>query len=309
MIVTILRRLTVPFLNIIDTFCILPALILIAFPYTSSAESNSFLGIKRFTLPPTISEYYTSMDIQLLQRLNFELLPQGIKPIIVEDSIPEGCIAVASAFVDTVDSTFVMNFTIRGISTGKKETKRIPLANQPADMVVDILALKIRHYLEQNVSGKLRISSNPLDCDVFLNGVQIGKTPVEFILEKGTYSVKLEKEYLYPFHDSAVIIPGKEASLSATMRFKGHRLQPWIVTASILTGCAVVSQLFETRFHNDYLSLKKAKQDEFDRYFYRYQLASLMKFVFLIPAATTWTISGYIVFDNHALKKRIFSVE
>jgi hypothetical protein len=307
MIVLTLSKSAVLSLQRTCVFSIFLILVFTGPAFSSSAKTGSYIGIKRFTLPPDISVYYTSMDIQLFQRLNFELLPQGIKPIILEDSIPEGCIAIASASVETVDSSFVLNFKIRGISGGE-ETKSIPLDN-PADVVVDILALKIRHYLEQNVSGKLLISSTPLDCNVFLNGVQIGKTPVEFILEEGTYSVKLEKEYLYPFHDSVVINPGKELSLSASMRFEGHRLQPWAVTASIFTCCAVASQLIETRFRNDYRSLREVGQDEFDRYFYRYQLANLMKFIFLVPAATTWTISGYIVFDNHALKKRIFSAQ
>ena len=83
-----------------------------------------------------------------------------------------------------------------------EETKLIPLSNRPIDEVLDLMTLKIRQFLEQNISGKVRISSVPLDCDILLNGIKIGTTPAELILEKGIYNIRLQREYLFPYQDS-----------------------------------------------------------------------------------------------------------
>ena len=272
-----------------------------------SSYSASFFGIKRFTIDPNAIQYYQSIDVLLFQRLNFELLPRGIKPLLIEDTLPVQCVSVASGSIDIVDSIPFLRFKITGTSSTGEEVKKIPLHNQPVDVIIDILALKVRHFLEQNLSGKLRISSIPLDCDILLNGIKIGKTPAELLLEQGTYAIQLHKEYLYPYKDSAVIHPGRETSLSTTMSFKGHELKPWIVSASLFTCCAVVGQLLELKFRNDYLNLGYgASQDKFNRYFERFRISNFIKITFLVPTATTWTISIYNLFQNRSLKKQIY---
>ncbi|MBN1308805.1 MAG: PEGA domain-containing protein [Chitinispirillaceae bacterium] len=254
-------------------------------------------------------DYYQSIDILLFQRLNFELLPQGIKPILLGDTLPQKCIAFVSGSVEIIDSLPYLNFKVSGSGQTEREeeTKRLSLNNQPVDAIVDILALKIRHFLEQNITGKLRISSTPLDCDIFLNGIKIGTTPAELDLEHGTYAVQLQRTYFSPFKDSAVVLPGRETILSASMQFHGHYLKPWIITATLFTACAIAAQVLELKFKTDYRDLgPETEKNDFDRLFNRYQAANAIKVSLLIPVATTWTISAYHFFQNRALKKEIF---
>ncbi len=168
------------------------------------------------------------------------------------------------------------------------------------------MVLKVRSFLEQNLSGKLRISSSPLDCDILLNGVKIGKTPAELVLEQGNYFIQLQREHLLPFKDSVTIQPGHETSLSAAMRFEGRRIRPWTVTAAILTGCMIAAQVLEIKFKDGYHDLREAPDDRWDRAFQRYQAANAAKISFLIPSATAWIIAGYHFQENRSLKRRIF---
>lgn len=285
------------------------AVVFILLPHVLFGDQNTFIGIRRFSISSPAMEFYQSIDVLLYQRLNFELLPHGVKPILIGDTIPGECIAFASGSVEMIDSLPFLTFKVTGSGSNEneEETKQISLNNQPVDAIVDILALKIRHFLEQNITGKLRISSTPLDCDIFLNGVKIGKTPAELVLEHGKYAVQLRRTYFSPFKDSAVVLPGRESALSASMRFEGHNLQPWIITATIFTGCAIAAQIIESQFRKNYLA--QSTGSDFNLYFERYQAANIIKIGLLIPVATTWTISAYHFFQNKALRKEIFADE
>ncbi|MBN1578094.1 MAG: PEGA domain-containing protein [Chitinispirillaceae bacterium] len=278
-------------------------------PVVLFADQNTYIGIKRFSISSPAMNYYQSIDVLLFQRLNFELLPQGIKPILLGDSLPPKCVAIVSGSIEIIDSLPYLRFKISGSGPSEKEeeTKQLSLNDQPVDAIVDILVLKTRHFLEQNITGKLRISSTPLDCDIFLDGIKIGTTPVELDLEQGKYAVLLHRTYFSPFKDSAVVLPGRETTLSASMWFQGHNIKPWVITAALFTGCAIAAQVVESQFKEDYLALGSGtEKNKFDQFFKRYQAANAVKISLLIPVATTWTISAYHFFQNRALKKEIY---
>lgn len=272
------------------------------------STSESYIGIKQFKVDSTLIGQWDSLDIQLYQRLNFELLPRGIKPLLIYDSIPEACVAIASGTVDVIDSTPQLQFVIGNRNRKEEDVKKLSIADYTVDEVIDLLSLKVHHFLERNVSGKLLLSSTPSDCDVLLNGVKIGQTPAEFILEKGRYSIQLEREYLKTFRDSIIIDAGKEITLAPAMKFEGLKTRPWLVSALIFTGCTLVSQVVEYKFNRDYEALTwDNTEEEFDRYFNRFWMANIIKVSFLLPTAATWSLFGYSYFENQALKKKIYA--
>lgn len=276
-------------------------------PISLQAKSNSYIGIKRFAITSSVSEYYNSLDILLFQRLNFELLPRGIKPVLIADSLNMNCIATVQGTLEIIADEPMLIFSISGISGSEEETKKIAIKEQSPDAIVDIMAIKVRHFLEQNISGKLRISSVPLDCDLLLNGIKIGKTPAELVLEQGMYTIEIQREYLLPYRDTVSILPGQETSLAKTLQFKGHALKPWVIGGLLFTGSFIVSQIVESHFRAEY-SVKNAAMgtDYFNTKWKQYRTANTIKIAFLIPMATTWTITGYQILENRSLKKHIF---
>ena len=298
--------------NVFLTVTAVASVLLVCFLLPStvfSEESNSYIGIKRFTISSPAMEYYQSLDVLLYQRLNFDILPHGLVPVLVTDSIPSDCIALASGSVEIVDSLPFLIFNISGIGSNahEEETKKIPLDNQPVDAIVDMMSLKIRHFLDQNISGRVRISSNPMNCNIYLNGVKIGNTPAELTLEQGRYAVRLQREYFLPYKDSIMVSPGRETNLSAGMEFEGHKLRPWVASATILSISTLLLQLAESYFHSSYMSLTPEEGDKFEPYFNRYKTTNFIKIVVLIPTVTTWTISASHYFENKKLKQRIFN--
>jgi hypothetical protein len=271
-------------------------------------KSDSFIGIKNFSIDPAVSEYYKSIDLSLYQRLSFELLPRGIRPALMEDSSTiREFVAIVTGSIEIDNNEPVLNFTISSASNSEVETKKIPLENQSIDAIIDILAIKIRHFLEQTASGRLRVSSKPLDCDIFLNGIKIGKTPAELLLEQGTYSIQLQKEYLFPYRDTVTILPGSEIALSTTMKFMGHSLTPWMRGALIFSGGTIISRIVEIKLHQDYL--KERDRSDFDKKYNRYKIANAISICFLFPTTITWAITGYNFLENISLKKRIFEAQ
>jgi len=287
---------------------IIPFIVFISIitPFSASAKNNSFIGINRFSIDTSISDSYTSLDVLLFQRLNFELLPHGIKPLLIRDTLAQECTAYVNGTITALDNEHILTFTIAGVSGHEEETKKIILNKQPPDAIVDIMSIKVHHFLEQNISGKLRISSSPLDCDLLLNGIKIGKTPAELVLEQGSYHIEIQREYLFPFSDSVTIDPGHETSLAATLEFKGHSIKPWFTSAVLFTGCTILAQLLEMQLHKEYSDLKIESRDLFTKKFNEYKIANSIKIGLFIPMATTWTITGYQLLENRSLKRRIF---
>ncbi|MBN1757242.1 MAG: PEGA domain-containing protein [Chitinispirillaceae bacterium] len=274
-----------------------------------SGEIATLIGIKRFTIASPAMDYYQSLDVLLYQRLNFEILPHGVTPFLIQDTVPQECIAIATGSIDIVDSLPILTFTITGLdeNTPEEESKKISLNNQPVDAVVDVMTLKMRNFLEGNISGKVNITSKPKDCSIFLNGIRIGATPAELTLKQGKYALRLQRDYFLPFKDSIMISPGRETIVKADLQFEGHRLQPWIISGTVLAIATLAFQIAETYYQSAYLSLTPEEGDLFDPYFNRYKTANILKITFLIPTITAGTISISNFLENRSLKKRLFN--
>jgi hypothetical protein len=274
--------------------------------FRSLVSSTPYIGIKLFTSEIGIEDF-SSLEKNLYKRLIREALPRDLKPVLLDKTPCDSCeVLVSGEFIKRNDN-LIFHLNLENTIDFSQESKVIPLSKKTPDDVIEMLVITINRFLEQSISGKLRISSVPLDCDIFLNGMKIGKTPAELVLEHGNYRINLEHEYLYPFSDSIQVISGKQVNLETTMRFRGYNCKPWITGSTVLTLLSAVAWVTEYRFHKSYLSLdKNSQQDIFDRYYNRYRTANYIKIGLLNGTALGLTISGYLVSRNHSLKSKIF---
>ena len=273
------------------------------------ANPDSFIGIKAFSVTIPESSDYSQFHTELFKRLQHEIIPHGIIPVLLHEADTVSCIAYAEGVIEMHNDVLTLLFRLTNHES-EEETKLIALADRSKDEILDIMALKIRQFLEQNHTGRVRISSVPLDCDILLNGIRIGTTPAELVLEKGTYSVRLEKEFLSPYIDSIIIVPGNEAALQAQMQFSGHRVKPWAAAASLFTAATIVLWIVENNLHQDYRDLTHGtSQSEFNSQYNRYRNANYIRVGLLNASVLGWTVSAYQYTRNKALKRRIFGRE
>lgn len=276
--------------------------------YSPVESSMVFVGIKPLSISPDFKNY-SEIHQLLFKRLHSEILPRGLMPLLLttDQAPPDSCEAVISGNIDSSENGPTYHFRLQNIHDGSEETKIIPLNGRDAEDIVEILTLTARRFLEQTISGRLRISSTPMDCNVLLNGIRIGTTPAELVLEHGKYRVRLERDNLIPFTDTVEVIPGKDVFLNATMRFKGYNSKPWFIGASLLSIVTTGLWITENRFHQDYQSLKQGtSQSKFDASYNRYRTTDYLRIGFLNGAVLSWTVTGYLFAKNRSLKNHIF---
>jgi hypothetical protein len=285
-------------------------IILLLSSFACLAKTDSYLGIIPFKIQTAPDNTYAKIHYELFTQLNFELLPQGIKPLLLEsDSVPQECVAIITGAIDTAAENTVCRILIK--TTGQEsneETKTINLRGMDMNQLVNILALKVRHFLESNVSGRVRISSMPLDCIVFLDGIKIGRTPAELTLEQGCYNVRLEGDNLYPWKDSICVTPGKEVAIQGDMKFHGFNTRPWFYSSVAATLLTAGAWFAEEQFHSDYLDLARGTpQSTFNKYYDRYRTVNYVRIVLLNSAIMGWIITSYEHKRNRSLQKKIFN--
>lgn len=272
-----------------------------------AAEGTSFIGIRSFKIELEDSILYRDLHLHLYKRLSFEPLPYGVKPSILENDLESNYIAVASGSINIENQIPTLHFVLKGPSHDGEEIKNVPLKGLEVEQIVDIMVLKIRYYLEQNISGILRISSTPLGCTVLLNGITVGTTPAELTLEKGSYTLKLQHDYLHTFIDTVEINSGNHISVQPMMRFEGHRLKPWLLCATILTLSTTISWIAENSLHRSYSSLEEGlDQPVYDKAFNKYKPVNYLRIGLLNASALCWTVNGFLIVRNISLKKKIF---
>lgn len=269
-------------------------------------ECGSSLGVCELT--GDLSRYPAAADLpkKLLKRLQFEHLPGGIVPVILEKPQCDSCIAIVCGEIETVDSTDFLHMKISDTSRSNIEQKRFPLSSYSIDDIVDLEILKIKSFLERKFFVKVRINAIPLDCDVYLNGVRVGDTPTELVLESGNYRLSLEHEFCRVYRDSIEILPGNDVDINATLKFKGYQSKPFLWGSLLLSAATAGVWITEAVLHHQYLGLKKGSP-EFNDYFRRYETANYIRIGLLNGAALSWTVSGFLSIKNRNLKKKLFS--
>jgi hypothetical protein len=277
---------------------------MLTYCYSSGA---SILGIVPFTNAIT---WYAETEIhtRLLKNLQFEQLPGGIVPQLVDSAQCSSCITLVYGRLEYIDSVPSLRFFIADREKLEKEQKVFPLASNSLDDVIDLCVLKIRTHLERNHSVKIRISSRPLDCEMYLNGVKVGKTPAELTLEKGMYKLALEHEFCKPYHDSISVNSGVNFDIDATLTFEGLVSKPFWYSSALLTVSTIAVWVLESRYHREYRQLGKGVSDNmFNDLFNRYRTAYYCRLGILNGAILSWTITGYVSFKNTRLKRALFS--
>jgi len=284
---------------------IIPTIVFLLNVCIFGEKSESYILIKPFTVNSNDSLKYEQLHLALIKRLEYEILPRDVKP--VSDETYKNYSVIVEGVIDTLDGVLVLLFRLSGNEEQGKEEKLIPLRNHSIEDLLDIMALKIRYFLEQNISGRLRISSRPLNCDVFLNGVKIGVTPAELVLEKGQYKIGINRENLYPWSDSVVIEAGREKILNPSLEFQGYKIKPFIYTSAILSVATIVSWVIEFKLHESYKDLYVGlPQTDYDWHWNRYRNANYIRIGLFNATIAGWTICGFQWTRNRTLKRKIF---
>ncbi len=291
----------------LNNYLIFSILLLCCISGALFAQGASFIGIRSFKIEMDDSAFYRDLHLQLYKRLSFEPLPYEIKPAILENDLESNFIAIAGGSINMENQTPTLHFVLTGSSHGGEEIKNIPIKGLEIEQIIDIMVLKIRYFLEQNISGILRISSTPLGCTVLLNGITVGTTPAELTLEKGSYILKLQHDYLHPFIDTLEIASGNQISVQPLMRFEGHKLKPWLFSAIILSLSTTICWITENSLHRSYSSLEQGlDQSVYDRAFGKYKPVNYLRIGLLNASALCWTVNGFLIVRNASLKTKIF---
>ena len=200
-------------------------------------------------------------------------------------------IAVFGKFFKGNDNTKALNFQILDMKKGIEEGKTIPLSYMEKDDIAQIILLKLKNFLEKSVLGKLNVSSTPLGLNIKLNKKNSGKTPKEFFLKAGRYSLQITGKHLSPFKMDLKISPGKTLNIREKMEFKGCPTKYWLLGSIIATWQLIVIWRQE--------NMLDTSDDK-----YRYSRYARIGLLGL--SGIGWTGTGFCYFSNKSAKKRIF---
>jgi hypothetical protein len=282
--------------------------LLVALIVHSNVLCGSYVGICVLNSDPAGNHEVTEFPKKLQKRLQFEHLVGGVTPIIINNSRCDSCIAVVCCDVRVVDSTRFLHLKLSDNSGTNIDEKDFPLSLYSVDDIVDLGILKINNFLERKLFVKVRISSMPLDCDLYLNGVKVGVTPAELSLENGRYRVSLEHEYCGVYRDSLMLSPGKDFDLNATLKFKGYPAKPFLTGSIVLSFVTGGVWLTEYSLYKKYFALPQGtSRRTFNNYFKRYQTANYIRIGLLNTGVLSWSFTGFFSIKNHSLKRKLFT--
>ncbi|HEX2958464.1 MAG TPA: PEGA domain-containing protein [Chitinispirillaceae bacterium] len=255
---------------------------------------GSYLGICVLTGDSSQNHDIRELPKKLQKRLQFEHLAGGVLPVIIDGTRCDSCIALVYGEVIKIDSSRYLHLRISDNSGLNIDEKDFPLSSYSIEDIIDLGVLKINTFLERKYFVKVRVSSMPLDCDLYLNGVKVGVTPSELTLENGNYRVSLEHEYCAVYRDSLTILPGKDVDLNATLDFKGFQTKPLLFGSVFLSLATAGFWLAEYTYHKEYLGLDKGSR-EFNNYFKRYQAANYIRIGLLNTGVLSWSFTGFFI--------------
>jgi hypothetical protein len=289
--------------------------------YIGPIEAGTCLEIHSFVNHTQIDSL-NRLDTILVKRLHYEYLPDNLTAVLHTHSDTASCLYSLAA---TIDSSHQGLFIVLHFGTGsapESETKLVRIEEKSIRQIVDILALKVRLFLQESMLSTLTITSDPVDCALYLNGIKTGKTPATLLLNPGIYFLSIQAEHCHPFSDSIFLTTGQEVEIEATMKFKGTPSVPWFVASGLLTLSAAVVQLIEYRLHQDYLSISRycesadgetryvrCGQDDYDRKYFPYRRVHYLKIGVANAALIGWIITGYTCIRNKIVKKKVFEGE
>src|SRR3989339_93958 len=181
-----------------------------------------------------------------------------------------------------------------------EETKEVLFDNVNAGDIADIVVLKLKNYLESNVLGKINITSTPLECDILVDSVWIGKTPKETILRTGNYDLLLQRKYLAPFNRKIVVLPGRSVEVNTEMEFNGYHTEYWLLGSLVGTWQCAVALVLEQRLRKEAGNALEGPD------YNRYENASYIRITIMNLAILGWIGTGFCYFSNRMHKYALF---
>ncbi|MFH1761213.1 MAG: PEGA domain-containing protein [bacterium] len=273
----------------------------------SDSSINEFVAIRPF-INHTDDTVFSQIHVKLKNKLDYEMLPGDLKVILLTREDTGQYSIEIQGFIDHNPDGSILRLVLSNYVDKSEESKNIPLKNISYSEIIDIINMKVRYYLEQSFFGKLGVSSNPIDCEVLLNGIKTGRTPTEFILKRGFYKVSILGDHLYPYFDTVQIISGNNVKVHASMLFRGLPTKHLFIGSLSLSIITLITQVMESKFHTEYTEVPRFRpQQEYDLPYANWRRTAAIKVVSLNASILGWAATGYSYFRNKNLKNKIFA--
>ncbi|MBI3193579.1 MAG: PEGA domain-containing protein [Ignavibacteriae bacterium] len=91
-------------------------------------------------------------------------------------------------------------------------------ADEPKNLTVDMKPGTSHTETRLALPGFLRLTSDPKECEVLINGQKVGTTPLQTELDKGTYQLEIRKPLYYPDVSTFTIEEGKTISIARSLK-------------------------------------------------------------------------------------------
>jgi hypothetical protein len=201
-----------------------------------------------------------------------------------------------------------LDFKILDLKSGEESGKIIPIAGISAEDITQIILLKSLNFISQSVLSQIQISSNPLGCQITINGDPAGLTPREFYLPHGLYDLSISGDFLATYREKIAVTKGINTKISPNMQFKGYPTHYWMLGALISTWQLGVILFLENRLEKEYHNLSNDKPDS-DLSNERRALRNTAYFrdTFISLAGIGWIGTGFSYYINKKAKKRLFN--
>jgi hypothetical protein len=276
----------------------------------------SVLPIANYT---TLKSEFSDLHSKLLRKLEHEFMGQRIRSVVKADKDSSTCEYYISGTIDSSMQGYILILNIGDYTMSEGESKVIPIEGKNIDELLDLIVVRIRYFIEHSLLSTVSVSSNPLGCDVAVNGKKSGKTPTELLLKPGQYAINVSNRYFQPFNDSIFVTPRQRADIKAEMVFRGSNVTGWVITASVFSALTIGAAAAEYKFHKDYLNVprfcdesqaggdyERCSQEEYNAGFNRYRLAGYAAIGLAGASGITLSISGFNFFRNKSVKKSLY---
>jgi len=210
--------------------------------------------------------------------------------------------ALSGSFFRGQDSTLFLRFRMMDVKTGNVEEKECPISGMQQEDVAYLVALKTKDlYATGLLLAQLSVSSTPLGLALFLNGTASGKTPKEFFLPSGHYTLLLSGKYLEPYSAELDLVAGKSTTIEPEMIFKGYPTLYFIIGSIVASWESVVFWKAKERYYDEY---QKDASFRTDYKQYNYITISMLSL-----AGIGWSSSLFCYLKNKKLRQQLFSIK
>lgn len=108
--------------------------------------------------------------------------------------------------------------------------------------------------------GRLRVVANRGDAEVFIDGVSVGRVPVEPEVQGGTHEVRVRAPDMKDWSENVVVNNGQVTPVRVRLRPAASRAGAWVTAgvAAALLGSGIVCSVFGKRLEDDLKAARDA---------------------------------------------------